>query len=283
MDLADTRELTYFVTVAEELNFTRAAARLQIAQPPLSRAIQQLERRMGVRLLERTSRRVTLTPAGEVLLDEGRRALEAVTAATRRTRRAGQAEPHLVLAMKPGGDGGLLPAVLAAYAAEPDAVEVELACGVAERAQMLRDGRADVALLHGTHDLSGLDTEELLVEDMIVVLPRDHRLAERTTVLMADLDGEPMPRWPGRGDDDGTGPVVREVGQLTQLIALGRTLAVVPESARGLMRSDLRCVPVLDAPPATLLLAWPENSRSRQVAAFVRAAAAIARVRRAAG
>src|SRR5258707_7125527 len=88
-DRMETRELRYFVAVAEELHFGRAAQRLGIAQPPLSRAIRQLERRMGVTLIERTSRRVRLTAAGEVLLHEGRQALNAVTAATRRAQRAG--------------------------------------------------------------------------------------------------------------------------------------------------------------------------------------------------
>ncbi len=74
MDRLETRELSYFVAVAEELHFGRAAARLGIAQPPLSRAIQQLGRRLGVVLLERDSRRVALTPAGQVLLHEGRKA-----------------------------------------------------------------------------------------------------------------------------------------------------------------------------------------------------------------
>lgn len=277
MDLLETRELSYFVAVAEELSFTRAAARLQIAQPPLSRAIQRLERRMGVPLLERTSRRVALTPAGEVLAHEARKALEAVEAATRRARNAGRSDPRLALAMKPGGDGGLLPHILAAYETEPDAIPVDLVCGVAGRGEMVRDGRADVALLHSTHDLSGFDTEELLVQNQVVVLPERHRLAGRASVRMADLAGETMPRWPDTPPGDATGPEVREVGQLTQLIALGRTLAVVPESAREVVRGDLVCVPVLDAVPTRLMLVWPERCRSRAVAAFVRAATAVAR------
>ena len=89
----ETRELRYFVAVAEELHFGRAARRLGIAQPPLSRAIRQLERRLDVTLLERTSRTVTLTEAGSVLLREGRAALDAVDAADRRTRRAATGQP----------------------------------------------------------------------------------------------------------------------------------------------------------------------------------------------
>src|SRR5690349_9458939 len=81
-----------------------SAARLGIAQPPLSRAIRALERRLRVTLFERTSRQVRLTPAGDVLLREGRRALDALDAATRRTMRAGEGAPKLVLATKPGGD-----------------------------------------------------------------------------------------------------------------------------------------------------------------------------------
>src|SRR5918998_4884330 len=96
----ETRELRYFVAVAEELHFGRAAERLGIAQPPLSRAIAQLERRLGVTLLERTSRRVALTPAGEVLQEQARTALDALAAAALRTRRAGAPQPRLVVALK---------------------------------------------------------------------------------------------------------------------------------------------------------------------------------------
>ncbi len=86
----ETRELAYFVAVAEERHFGKAAARLGIAQPPLSRAIKQLERRLGVELFTRTSRGVDRTEAGDVLFDEARSILEAIEAATQRTRRAGQ-------------------------------------------------------------------------------------------------------------------------------------------------------------------------------------------------
>src|SRR5262249_46958393 len=159
-------------------HFGRAAQRLGIAQPPLSRAIRQLERRMGVTLVERTSRAARLTAAGEVLLQEGRTALEAVAAATRRAPRARPADPRPILAMKPGGDGGLLPHILAEYESQPGAIPVEIVFSVGGRAAMLRDGRADVGLLHSPqNDLTGLDAEELRTERQVVVLPERHPLA----------------------------------------------------------------------------------------------------------
>ncbi|MEU3519697.1 LysR family transcriptional regulator [Streptomyces sp. NPDC006654] len=281
----ETRELRYFVAVAEELHFGKAAERLGIAQPPLSRAIGLLERRLGATLLERTSRAVTLTDAGSVLLREARAALDAVAAAERRTRRAALAatgQPGVVLATKAGASGELLAKLLDAYAAEPDAVTVDLLlCGIGEQEHMLRDGRADVALLHLPFDsTAGLDTEELLTENQVLVLPAGHPLTTRPHVRLADvtdLPGLPLPRWP-RPDGsypDGPGPQARDHAQLHQLIALGRACWVAPESCRTQLREDLATVPVLDAPPVTTVIAWPPHSRSRAVAGLVRAATAL--------
>ncbi len=278
----ETRELRYFITVAEELHFGRAAQRLGISQPPLSRAIQQLERRLGVALLERTGRAVTLTEAGSVLLHEGRAALEAVDAADRRTRRvalAAAGQPGLVLATKAGATSELLSKLLDAYAAEPGAGTIDvLLCGIAEQERLLRDGRADVALLHLPFDsAAGLDTEELSTEGQVVVLPAGHALAGRACLRMTDvaaLPGLPMPRWP-RSDGtypDGSGPRVRDNTQLYQLIALGRASAVLPESCRSHLSRDLAAVPVLDAPTVTTVIAWPRHSRSRALALLVRVA-----------
>ncbi|MEV8440717.1 LysR family transcriptional regulator [Actinosynnema sp. NPDC051121] len=267
----ETRELRYFVAVAEELHFGRAAHRLGIAQPPLSRAIRLLERRMGVTLLERTSREVRLTAAGEMLLAEGRGALAAVTAAVRRTQRAG-ATPRLVLALKPGGDADLLRPVLDRYAATAGAVPVDLAFSVGERAAMVRDGRADLALLHRPqNDLTGLDSDDLYVEGQVVVLPDGHPLAARATVSMADLRDEPQPRWP-EARPGVTGHPVTDTEQVLQLIRLGRMVAVLPESVRDRLPPGTVSRPVTDAEPATLVIAWSRESTSRQVAAFVRAA-----------
>jgi DNA-binding transcriptional LysR family regulator len=278
----ETRELRYFVAVAEELHFGRAAQRLGMAQPPLSRAIRQLERRLGAALLERTSRAVTLTEAGLVLLREGRAALDAVEAAERRARRAALAatgHAGVVLVTKAGASSELLAKLLDAYAAEPGAVTVDVhLCGIGEQERLLRDGRADVALLHRPFDATaGLDTEELYTEGQVVVLPARHPLTARTHVQMAEvteLPDLPMPRWPSPDGTypDGPGPQVRDHAQLLQMIALGRASAILPDSCRAQLRGDLAAVPVLDAPTVTTLIAWPPHSRSRAVAGLVQTA-----------
>jgi DNA-binding transcriptional LysR family regulator len=278
-DLVETRELRYFVAVAEELHFGRAAQRLGIAQPPLSRAIQQLERRLGVVLLHRTARGITVTDAGAVLLSEARAALDAVEAAEHRTRRAAADRPGVVLATKAGASSELLAKLLDAYAAEPGAVTVEvMLCGPGEPETLLRTGRADVALLHRPYDTTaGFDTEDLHTEHQVVVLPAGHPLAGRPHLSTAELDAQtdlPLPRWPRRDGTypDGPGPRVRDQTQLFQMIALGLACAVVPESLRTQLRDDHAVVPVPDAPPVTTVIAWPPHSTSRAVAGLVRTA-----------
>ncbi|MGW4697071.1 LysR family transcriptional regulator [Kitasatospora cineracea] len=284
MDTLETRELTYFTAVAEELHFGRAAERLGMAQPPLSRAIQQLERRLGVRLLERNRRGVALTGAGEVLLREGRAALAATAAAARRTSRAGGTDgaggrrDRLVLTVKAAASHELLRRLLDVYAAEPGAAEVEvLPSGTCEQEDMLRDGRADVALMHSPYNsLAGFDSEQLLTEGQIAVLPARHPLAARASLSMADvgdLPDLPMARWPRRGTyPPGPGPEVRDQTQLAQLIALGRTMAVFPASARAWLWAEHAAVPLTDAPPIVTHIAWPPHSRSLPLAALVRTA-----------
>ncbi|MEN2416959.1 LysR family transcriptional regulator [Streptomyces rimosus] len=284
MDTLETRELKYFLAVAEELHFGRAAERLGMAQPPLSRAIQQLERRLGVRLLERDRRGVCLTGAGEVLLDEGRAALDAITAAARRTRRAGGTDRpgsprnRLVLAVKAAASHELLQKLLDAYAAEPDAAEIEvLPSGTCEQEEMLRDGRADVALMHTPYNsVAGFDSEELLTEGQIAILPAGHPLAAHQTLSLADISDIPdlpLARWPRHGTyPPGPGPEIHDQTQLAQLIALGRTMAVFPDSARAWLWAEHTAVPLTDAPPVVTHIAWPPHSRSLTLAGLIRTA-----------
>ncbi|NEB76701.1 LysR family transcriptional regulator [Streptomyces sp. SID14478] len=273
MSELETRELEYFLAVAEELHFGRAAARLSIAQPALSKAVRRIESRLGVALFHRSSRHVALTPSGEALLEHGRHALNAMSAAVRSARRAAESDTHLRLVLKPGGDAHLLSGILAAYDRQPDARRVDiLFSGATDRVDHLRDGRADVALLYVPFDdLTGLAHETLHTEDRVAVLPADHPLASRTALTTAELEHETLPRWKGV-PDGGSGPEVADAVQMAHLIRLGRMIAVLPRSLVEPVPADLVRVPVSDASDSSLVIAWPARDRRPLVASFVAAA-----------
>jgi LysR family transcriptional regulator, benzoate and cis,cis-muconate-responsive activator of ben and cat genes len=270
----ETRELRYFVAVAEESHFGRAAQRLGIAQPALTRAVQKMERRLGTPLFVRAGRTIHLTAAGTVLLDEGRHALDAVDAADRRTRRAGRAgtdRPGIVLVAKAGVSVELLAKLLDAFAAEPDAVPVEVVLAGLEPDEperMMRDGRADVALLHEP-SAAGFDYEDITTEGRMAVLPAGHPLTSRASLTEAALPDLPQLCQPVT---DGAGPVVRDGTQLFQMISLGRAFAVLPESTRPSLPAGVTAVPLTGVPPIAIRIVWPSHSRSLPVAALVRVA-----------
>lgn len=273
MDDVETRELRYFVAVAEELHFGRAALRLGMAQPPLSRAIRQLEDRIGVRLFDRDRRGVRLTPAGEALLREAPAALDAVRAAVRRARRAGAPERRLVLATKAGSSHEFLQALLDAA---PDDLPVDVAlCEIGEQAGLLRDGTADVAVMHRPFDdFAGIDAVDLYSEPQVAIVPASHPLARRRSLTMAEVSSVPdlpMARWPlaDWSYPPGPGPEVHSQSQLAQLVALGRTLLVIPRSSRAWQWPEHVAVPVLDAPLATTVLGWPAGRLTPEVERLV--------------
>jgi len=271
----ESRPLHYFVAVAEELNFARAAERLGISPPPLSRAIRALETELGVTLFERTTHSVALTPAGTVLLAEARFALDALQAAGRRAQRAATPEPKLVLAVKADGDGGLLEPILARFASEPAAVPVAVRlCHWQELPRLLRQGEADAALVHEPFDRTGLDSETLAAEPRVIALAAAHPLAARDQVTLADMGLHP-------GDLhrflDETRSKGHDLAQLLTLVALGEVTPLLPASiAARYPRPGVVYRPVPDAPPADLVIAWPQQSRSTATAALVRAAASVA-------
>jgi DNA-binding transcriptional LysR family regulator len=132
--------------------------------------------------------------------------------------------------------------------------------------------------LHAPFDsLAGLDYETLASEGQVVLLPSGHPLTGRAAVSMeevSDLPGLPQPRWPAPDGSyaDGPGPEVRDHAQLLQLVALGRTSVIAPESVRANLRNDVIALPVVDAPQVTTVIAWPPHSRSKPVADLVRTA-----------
>lgn len=283
MEDIEVRELRYFAAVAEELHFGRAAERLRMSQPPLSRAIRRLEQRLGVELFRRDRRGVRMTTAGEVLLEEARNVFDAATAAVTRSRRTADAADRLVLVTKAGASHELLRDLLDSCTARPGALPVEvLLCEVGEQRQVLRQGRADVALVHSPYDVFGeFRTQELVTERQVAIVPRGHPLALRprlTLAEVADVPGLPVARWP-RHDGSyppGPGPEVHTQTEIAQLVSLGRALLVIPESSRAWQWPDHVAVPVLDAPLVTTLLAWPASTRPSRLDDLLTAAAVIA-------
>ncbi|HEX6683494.1 MAG TPA: LysR substrate-binding domain-containing protein [Candidatus Limnocylindrales bacterium] len=293
MEDLEVRELRYFVAVADELNFTRAATRLGMAQPPLSRAIRRIERKLGVQLFHRDTHRVTLTAAGSTLLAEARTALDVISTVARRTQRAALPTPTLVATAKPGRPSQILRQIVDTFALSRPVPQVEiLVSGYGEQANLVRDGRADVALLGSPYEHRELETEQLVAEPRVVALPTGHRLAGSRRLRCGDLMHEPIPRWtqsdpaereywagrdiPRPGGDPMppvVGPAVSDIAQMLEVVSLGQAVALVPQSvAAAHPRPDIRYRPVVDASPYVIAIGWRAGSRAPAVAQFVSAA-----------
>jgi DNA-binding transcriptional LysR family regulator len=267
----ETRQLRYFVAVGEERHFGRAAARLGIAQPSLSRAIADLERQLGVLLLTRTTRQVALTPAGEDLLDDARTALDAVAAAGLRARRHGH-RPSLRVALKAECDAGLLPEIVNAYndllPADRPPVDLVLG-GRGEQVRPLHDGRADVALLPMPFDRRGLEAEPLLTGPRVVALSANDALAGHAYVRLSDLTGRRLPDGTRVGDDASEATRKLDLSQTLSLVGVGCLVWLLPAwAARRLTRTGVVYRPVQGLPPATLAVAWPRAWRQATRSTF---------------
>lgn len=252
MDL-DLRKLRYFVALADELHFGRAAARLFIAQPVLSRQIRALEREIGVTLVDRTSRRVSLTAAGTRLSDDARNLLAAADGATRRAHEAARGQERIVVGFAPGLR--VAPAVAAFATIAPD-VDVELLELVwYEGADAVRDGRVDVGCVRDPADTGQLVTRELGTEPKVAVIPAGHRLAAKRHVRLADLDGEALVEIDRR---------CTSIEAKLELAASGRDVAMVPRSvAKTYARPGLVTRRIVDREPQRILLVMPEAPRPR--------------------
>jgi DNA-binding transcriptional LysR family regulator len=206
----DLRQLRYFLAVAEELNFTRAAERLHIAQPPLSAAIRQLEEQLGVSLFDRSTRQVELTPAGELLLEQGRELLrhaEAVFAAVRELESAPTG--RVALGVAPTGRFELAPALLAACATRAPGVMLyprEDTTGAL--VHDLRTGRLDLVVGFCAAEDAALERERLRDAPAVLHVNADHPLAGRASVALAELREEPIIVAGGRDSPGYTAAVV---------------------------------------------------------------------------
>lgn len=187
----DLRRLRYFVAVAEELHFGRAAARLHISAPPLSRRIRELEDRLGVVLFSRTSRRVELTPAGSQLLAEAREVLRAVARFDAAASSLALAPATCAVGYCHGSEGGMMRAYRAFLSSHPDAAVRPEGLTSLRILDGLRDGRLAVGILRGRvagEELTSVPLVRVPVDH--VAVPADHALARAVEVRAEDLDGE---------------------------------------------------------------------------------------------
>ncbi|WP_050423224.1 LysR substrate-binding domain-containing protein [Bradyrhizobium tropiciagri] len=280
------RHLRYFVALGEELNFTRAAERLHIAQPPLSQQIRQLEHELGVTLLQRNSRPVRLTEAGELFLARARAVLASFESAVADTRRVGRGQAgKLAIGFVGSAMFAGLPDIVGAYRdACPDVELVLDEMLAAEIAEALRRRRIDAGFARPALPAeTGLAQHLLLEEPYVAALPRAHPLAARRDIALAELSDDAFVLYPARPEPSVTGLIVnacqaagftprlaQEVLHLQTaigLIAAGVGVSLVPEGAaraqtgRGVAYVRLSA-PVVTAP---LTLAWREEDASPAV------------------
>jgi DNA-binding transcriptional LysR family regulator len=281
------RQLRYFVAVAEELHFRRAAARLHMSQPPLSQQIRLLEEELGCRLLVRTRRRVELTPAGEAFLRDARIVLADLDAAVATARRieAGQTG-RLRISFVGSALVSLLPGIVQRFRDARPHVEVQLReRSTVEQVHALASGAVDVGLLPLPIDETGLRVEALMRERMIAALPAGHPLARLKRISLARLAEEPFvlfPRAQAPGFHDriitsltatGSPPrVVQEAAEMQTivgLVATGIGVSLVPASVEHLALQGVAYRPVTGGPSVDLAAVTREDEESPVVAAFL--------------
>lgn len=185
------RHVRYFIAVAECLNFSKAAQRLHIAQPPLSRQIRQLEEDLGVALLLRNKRSVELTEEGRVFLDEARKLVAQAGRAMEAARNAGSGDSRILRIGIPSRLGGAVSNAVAEYRRRFPEVDVQCRdiCSSLQNDALLKE-EIDIGFLRPPVDRANLDCELLFEEDVFVLLPNNHFLAKRGTLKLQEIAGE---------------------------------------------------------------------------------------------
>jgi DNA-binding transcriptional LysR family regulator len=280
------RHLRYFVAVAEELHFRRAAERLHISQPPLSQQIRRLEEELDVRLLERSRRRVELTAAGAAFHERALEILAAVDDAARLARQVQRGEVgRLSIGFVGSAIYSIVPDVLRAFGASREGVDLRLReLTTAAQLDQLESGRIDVGFIRPASQRAGIAIEPVLHEPVVVALPESHRLAPREELALDELAGEPLVMLtrtgsPGVRDALETatarfeleGQLVQEAAEMQTVIGLvagGVGFSLVPGSVRELERRGVVYRSLANGPTLELALAWRAADRSPVLAAF---------------
>jgi len=251
------RHLRYFVAVADEKNFTRASKRLFIAQPPLSRQIQQLEEELGVSLIEKGSRPLRLTEAGRFFYAHAQQLLGKAADLKSMTQRVGKIEKTLSIGFVASTLYGILPKIIRRFRTEYNAVDISLhEMTTMEQIKALKDGSIDVGFGRVRHEDPNIRRIVLREERLIVALPVGHPLTASTTPLsLKDLIPETLIVFPKAPRPSFADQVlaafsdraiqlekileVRELQIAIGLVAAGQGVAIVPASLQGMKRDDV--------------------------------------------
>lgn len=283
------RHLRYFVAVAEELNFTRAAARLHTSQPSLSQQIRQLETEIGIALLERSRHHVALTDGGRIFLREVRDILGRIDHAGRLAKQAADGRAgELAVGTFPAADVRILPALRALVATQlPDLRLLLHSKYAVEPGMGLLSGALDVAFMRGPLTIDGIESMEVLRESIVVVLPAHHQLARRKQIpvaLLHDLPCITMDRSLAPALHDAVALLYRQahirmhavsradnvLGHL-QLVQEGLGYALLPESVGSLLPPGVVLKPIGSdpVPLVSIVIAWKSGNPSPLIRAFV--------------
>lgn len=275
------RHLRYFVAVAEELHFGRAAERLHMAQPPLSQQIRQLEAELGVALFTRTTRQVALTEAGARYLERTRAVLAAVEQAGMEAARVDAGEVgRVTIGFIGSATYSLLPRLARDLRAELPDIEVEVKGEMLTPDQVvaLRDGTIDIALMRTPVPHEDIEVFVVRREPLLVALPSQHPLAERESIRVSDLRDEPFVTYPSEhrsvlhdtvlavcqrsGFSPRGAAQVAETSTLVVFVAAGMGVALVPESVSALQLAGVVFRPLTDRATTELAIGWNPSRRT---------------------
>lgn len=287
MDI-ELRHLRYFLVVAEELHFSRAADRLDIAQPPLSQMIQRLERELGVSLFHRTKRRVSLTDAGIIFQEEAKRTLAQAERAVSRVRRASRGElGRLVVGFIGSATYSVLPPIVRRFREQYPEVDLHLQeLSTVQQIQALREGQLQVGFLRPFAHEPTLKSTVVLREPLVVAMPEQHRLSQQAKIAMRALTNEPFILFPRSLAPElhdqiislcqrarFSPHVVQEAMQLptiVSLVAAGIGVAIIPASLQNLGRAGVHFRTIRESTPkAELVVAWRTEQPSALLQSFL--------------
>ena len=286
--------LRYFVAVAQELHFGRAASRLGMSQPPLSHHIQALEKEVGAKLLFRSSRRVSLTASGRILLDQASQLLEHAERVSHVMQGVGAGEfGDLFIGCVPSALYDVLPRVATAYRKQHPGVQLVLREGhTADLMQAITEGRLDAALVWRSVARPPLASQVVLKESFSAIVPTAHRFAKAKSLSLQDLASEPLilpPRkispyhydhilasFTQRGLHPRLEYEVATILSQIGFVASGFGIAIAPNFARKLATEGIVVIGIKEEmPPVMLSLVWNEDRATPQVAQLRRIIAAI--------